>query len=238
MAHEEPKAIIERLDLDTLTYERVRQMILDGTLEPGKKIVQDRLAAQLGVSRTPLRRALTRLEKENLVEIRPRGGTFVRTFTPDEVIAIFEIRAVLEGLAARLFAPRVTREDVNYMKSLFDTAMAQITDDDWTAYKRADREFHTFIARRAGSRIIEEVLNSYHILTVAFLQGLIRPPHETYPEHQAIIAALKARDPVRAEQLALEHIRITLESLKQQRMTLERTPLKAGSAGSGKKPAG
>ncbi|MEW6048775.1 MAG: GntR family transcriptional regulator [Bacillota bacterium] len=221
-----------RADLDTLVYERVRQMILDGALPPGEQIIQDQLARRLGVSRTPLRRALTQLAKDNLVEMTPRG-TFVRQFTLDEVIAVFEIRGVLEGLACRLFAERAEPPDIAYMRSLFTTAMERITPDHWSAYRQADQEFHYYIAKKSNSSIISQTLSSFHILTISFLQGLIRPPEETFPEHMRIIDALEERDPDKAERYAVEHIRITVQLLKEGRMAgaLSRFGIRSPSPG-------
>ena len=97
-------------NLDHQVYLIVRQMITDRKLVPGEKIPQERLAKELGISRTPLVNALKFLEKEKLVEAKPRRGFFVRAFTRDEAVSIFELREVLEGLAARRAAASLTEK--------------------------------------------------------------------------------------------------------------------------------
>lgn len=204
---------IEHEDLDQLTYKTLKKMILDGVLKQGEKIVQDQLANLLGVSRTPLRRAISRLIQERLLETNGRG-TFVKQYTHKEIIAAFEIRAVLEGLACRLCARHMTDEEIMELENMMKHAIANTTDKDWTVYRQSDREFHDLIAKKANNEMLSDILNQFQVLSITFLKGLMRPPKETINDHLEIIQALKNRSEDEAERAAVSHIRKTIEAMK------------------------
>ncbi|MBE0583721.1 MAG: GntR family transcriptional regulator, partial [Desulfofustis sp.] len=110
-----PKIAYE--NLDQKAYQIVKQLIEDRQLLPGEKIHQEKLAQDLGISRTPLIAALKFLEHEKLIEVKPRRGFFVRLFSAEEMISIFEIREVLEGLSARRAAMSITTQDAAVLRS-------------------------------------------------------------------------------------------------------------------------
>lgn len=213
---------IEYNNLDKLVYDKVKEMILKKQLKPGKQIIQEELAKKLGVSRTPVRRALSQLVKEHLVKAMPRGGTYVREFSKEEMITIFEIREVLEGLACRKAALIVKKERLEHFKNLYKKALESITDNDWRAYERADIKFHFFVLETSGIKLLENMVKSFHILSNSFTPGMIRPPKETFPEHMAIIDTLARRDPSAAENLMRRHLEKTIAVLK--KSSLEATP--------------
>jgi len=167
------------------------------------------------VSRTPIRRALSQLAKEHLVRVTSRGGAYVKRFSREEMITVFEIREVLEGLACRRAAQVVEKEKLEYFKNLYEKAMESITDTDWRAYQKADVKFHFFLIEASGVKLLEEMVKSFHILSNSFTPGLIRPPKETFPEHMAIIDALARGDSEEAENLMREHLRKTVNLLKE-----------------------
>ncbi len=114
-------------NLDAKVYDRLKAMILEGKLVPGDKVFQDRLAQEMGVSRTPLVNALKVLEQEKLIKAIPRRGFFVRQFTKEEMIYIFELREVLEGLAARRAAALITRPRSNSSRPFSKLSRASST---------------------------------------------------------------------------------------------------------------
>jgi len=207
---------IEYRNLDKLVYNKVKEMILKKQLKPGKQLIQEELAKKLGVSRTPLRRALSQLAKEHLVKVMPRGSTYVREFSKEEMIAIFEMREVLEGLACRKAAPVVSKNRLNLLKDLYKRAMKSSNKGDWTAYKKADEKFHSFLIETSRIDLLREIVKSFHILlSNSYTRGLIRPPKETFPEHMAIIEALENHDPDLSEKLMREHIRKSIRVLEE-----------------------
>jgi GntR family transcriptional regulator of vanillate catabolism len=208
---------IDRTNLDAKVYNTVKDMILSRRLEPGQQIIQDQLADELGVSRTPVRRALIQLEEENLVVTTSRGQTFVRSFDKKEMISVYEIRAVLEGLACRLLAQKATGDQISALKGFFpdvpDRNPAEPAPHD--DYLRADREFHATLPRMAGDPLLNNVLSTFHILYATITHGLLRPPAETRREHLDIIRALESGNSELAETLARGHIRKSIETIKE-----------------------
>jgi len=133
-------------NLDGLVYKRIKNMILSSELERGTKIVQNELAEELGVSRTPIRRALSQLAKEHLVEVSQRGLAYVRDFSRKEMTTIFEIREVLEGLACRKAAQTVTKEKLEHYKRVYREAMESIL-------SHTLQQFHTWTGKISSGDI-------------------------------------------------------------------------------------
>lgn len=211
----DPTVLKKASSLEEWAYRQIRELIMAGEMKPGQQIVQEDLAVRLGVSRTPLRRALTQLERDNLVEVRPHTGAFVREFTIDEIIGIFEVRAVLEGLVCRLVTPRIEARHLAYLRALMAQAREEATKGNEAYYRQADREFHQYFVDLVEYEVVQNLLPSYQILDLSFVQGLLRPPEETLPEHYAIMDAFETRDPDRTEEAARIHVRRTITYLKE-----------------------
>ncbi len=199
--------------LEELAYHSLRAMILSGELRPGQQIIQEELAERLQVSRTPLRRAMAQLEKDHFLEMKPHSGAYVRSFTPAEIIGIFEVRAVLEGLVCRLIAPKVKQSHLAYLRALLLEAAEEAERGSDSAYRKADQEFHQYLVGLVDLKVVQDLLPAYQVLSLSFTQGLLRPPHLTLPEHLRILDALEARDQDRAEYEARAHVRNTIEHL-------------------------
>ncbi|MBU3951256.1 MAG: GntR family transcriptional regulator [Proteobacteria bacterium] len=207
-------------NLDQKVYQVIKNMIEDRTLLPGQKIPQEKLAMDLGISRTPLISALKFLEHEKLVEVRPRRGFFVRLFTKKEMIGIFEIREVLEGLAARRAAQCITDEDCGALGRIFSEFKDQKNITDISAYSKADRKFHTMITKIASREFLSTMLQTFNIISLAYQnvprEGLIRHPDETMKDHAAILDAICNREPETAENMMKDHFKKAIDILAQQ----------------------
>ncbi len=205
---------IEHIELTDRIYAQVKQMIFDQYLMPGQKILQEKLSADLGVSRTPLLKALHRLESEMLVESIPRRGLFVKKMSKQEMIDIFECRSVIEGLSARLAAQRLSAAELQKVTQIFQPFTQQTGKLNVEEYAKRDREFHNTLLELSGNKVIPrlEMLSNIHLF--AFQVGLVRPPEETLPEHLAIVDALQRHDAEAAETRMRAHIIKSLESLK------------------------
>ena len=211
---------MEHLELVDRIYARVKQMIFDQELKQGQKIVQEKLASQLGISRSPLLKALQRLHSEMLVESIPRRGMYVKSIDMEELADVFECRAVLEGLSARLLAQRITPEQLKKLKACFKPfeGKDKIKID---TYAKADRDFHSFILEWSGNKVISrlEMLGNVHLK--AMQAGLLREPTDTLPEHLAIIDAIANRDASRAEQLMRNHVEKSIDDFKKENIVLQ-----------------
>jgi DNA-binding GntR family transcriptional regulator len=204
-------------NLDHKAYLIVKEMINDRRLAPGDKISQEKLASELGISRTPLISALKYLEKEKLVEARPRRGFFVRAFDRQEMISIFELREVLEGLAARRAAMAVTDRQIKQLRAFFKAFSGQGPISDYREYCREDRRFHNFVTQIAAREFLASILSTYNIISFSYQlvssEGLVRSPDETLGEHLAIIDAICGRDPQAAESMMRRHFKRTIANL-------------------------
>ena len=211
--------MVQTRKTDTLedhVYQQMRDMILNGELVSGEKLVQEDLSARLGVSRTPLRSAIAKLSRENFVVMTSRSEAYVGEFGPEQIIDLFEIRAVLEGLICRLLAPKIETKHILYLRSLMLSVAEHATDDANEAYRDADIEFHTYLTNLTPVSNIAQLLDSVHsIMRMSLSQGILRTPPETHPEHLSIIDALEARDADLAEQLMISHIRKTIALLRE-----------------------
>jgi DNA-binding GntR family transcriptional regulator len=207
----------DHVNLDQKVYNQLKTMILDQNLKPGSKIYQEKLAEDLGISRTPLVNALKKLEQEHLITAIPRRGFYARHFSKGEMINIFELREVLEGLAARRAA---VRSQIQKLKNFFKDFKTFQDGDSLEKYAKEDRRFHNFLIKIGGDDLLSSILETYSVITfsylVGFRGGLVRPPRETIREHLAIIEAIIKKDPKRAETVVRLHFKNSREKLAQE----------------------
>ena len=205
-------------NLDAKVYDLLKEMILEGRLVPGDKVFQDKLAQEMGVSRTPLVNALKVLEQEKLIKAIPRRGFFVRQFTKEEMIYIFELREVLEGLAARRAAALITPVQINQLQTFFEAFSGLKHIQDYSAYAREDRRFHNFITDLGGKEFLKSILTSYNVVLFSYqvssYGGLVRHPDETIHEHLGIIQALKEKNSAKAEKIMRLHLKRSSDILR------------------------
>ncbi len=204
---------IQHQDLSYEIYKRLKTKILANEFEPGSKLKQEQVASMFGVSRMPLHRAFQMLENEMLIESIPRRGYFVTKIDGMQLIDAFECREALEGIAARRAAKNITKDQLNYLKSLFNK-FTQSGEINIAEYLESDQAFHNTIMKISGNQIINrlELISNNTIRT--FRGGLLRPPQETLSEHLAIIAALEKGDGELAEKLIRQHTHNSLETLR------------------------
>jgi DNA-binding GntR family transcriptional regulator len=211
----------KRANLDDHIYERLKAMIVDGTLLPGERIVPEQLARDMGVSRTPMLSALKRLSQERLIVWRSRRGVFVRRLSKRELALIFEVREMLEGLAARRAAALITSRQVEELRRLFAGIDVSDTPANRRAYLRQDYLFHSAILEIAASPPLSETTSSVNILMLAFGAGLIKSIQDGLTEHAIILDALRRRDPDGAEKAMRAHVHRSVVWLHHEADSLE-----------------
>lgn len=211
---------VEHANLDRKAHEILKALIVGRQLAPGEKIPQEKLAAELGISRTPLVNALKLLEKENLVEARPRRGYFVRAFGTQEMISVFELREVLEGLAVRKATEGITAAQKERLRGFFRAFAGKKRITDLTAYAREDEAFHSYLIEIAGHRFLRDILEAHDVVHVSYqttaAAGLLRPPEDTIGDHLAIIDAMCAGHALKAERAMRTHLANTIAVLRAQ----------------------
>ena len=191
-----------------LAGEKLRQLIIDGTLAPGGRLLETQLAERLGVSRTPVREALARLASEGLVAPMAAGGYEV-VDPMREFDDIFFMREVNEGLAARLAAQRGTEAEVAEIVRLGERSAA-LELDDVESRATINTAFHTAIARASHAPRLMRLVEGYRefFLSPRVLRGYsVKASRAAIGEHRRIARAIAARDGALAERLVREHLR-------------------------------
>lgn len=207
----------------------IRNLILQGAVEPGERLSEPALADRLGISRTPIRAALARLEQEGLLERVASGGHVPRRFTLAEAIDAIELRGVLEGTAARLAAergvePRRMLAIQRVLEGLDDALSPNPADPPMDRYMALNAEFHELLSGLSGSETVEREIDRITRLPFAspsaFLEradGAAVVPHSllmAQAQHRAIVEAISLREGARAESLAREHARLARQNLE------------------------
>jgi DNA-binding GntR family transcriptional regulator len=190
-------------------YDRLRSAIVAGHFVPGERFVERTLEARLGVSRTPIREAIKRLEQEGLVVCPPHRGCFVRSPTFDEARQVYELRRVVEGVSGELAAQRASAADLAKIRNIVRQSRTALDRGDREAMLLRNDEFHRAQVRATGNIFLEQQLQLL-LGYVDLLRGRSwiasnRAP-DTQNEHEAIVEALLARDSVRARQLNESHV--------------------------------
>lgn len=221
---------------------RLREMVLAGELPAGARIAELALVDKLGVSRTPIREALMRLEQEGLLEALPHGGYGVRTFSERDVNDAIELRGTLEGLAARLAAERGASSGVLAEASdclaQIDEVLARPALDDaaFHRYVTLNERFHVLLCEMAGSATIRREIERAVRLPFASPSGFVvvqaNSPRArdmlivAQDQHRQVLDAIAAGEGARAEAIMREHSRLAQRNLRDavQSRTLERMP--------------
>ncbi len=206
----------------------VRDLVISGGIRAGSRLSEVALAEKLGISRTPLRAALARLEQEGLVEAIPSGGYAVRSFTREDVIDAIELRGVLEGTALRLaaergVAPARMGELHRLLAELDLTQKGEVEEMNFDAYVDLNAAFHEklwSLASQTISREIERVTSLPFASPSAFLDkqadvmAFRRSLYGAQAQHRAMVNAIELREGARAESLAREHARLARQNLE------------------------
>jgi len=203
--------------MQEIAYETIREAILSGRYAPGQRLLADDLASEIGTSRMPVREALQRLEVAGLVSITPHRGAVVNELSKQDIVEIYHIRAVLEGLAARLAAPHLVSADHARLNALIDDMAAAVTaGPNLKQVLRVNRDFHDVIWQAARAPRLHDLLENLYIASQRFRNISIRLPgrlSQIVDEHRRIAQALAAGDPAGAERFANEHHENTAQRL-------------------------
>jgi len=190
-------------------YDALRQAIVRGELSPGLRVVETEVAGRLGISRTPVREALRKLEAEGFLSKGPGSSLVVSAMSPEEVEETFRIRAVLEGLAARLAAERATPEGIAKLEGILKRSEAQMDGEAPERLLEWNTRFHDGLNALSGSTQLQQLLQAIHDKILRYRRITLevgRSSKVWLREHRAILRAVKERDPGRAERLIAQHV--------------------------------
>jgi DNA-binding GntR family transcriptional regulator len=218
-ATEERRALVDKLAA------QLQARVLDGDLLPGTRLRQEALAEEFGVSRTPIREALRKLQASGLVELRPNRGALVRGLTPREIRDAYAVRAELEGLAAEVATLRIQqtqierlhRAQTQFHESLRRMSVGarngrrRLSERDIEAWGTANDEFHQVIQEAAGNEVLITTLKHLHRSFPRGLSRLVLRENTSLlavnvAEHKAVLEAIERGDATAARALMQEHV--------------------------------
>lgn len=191
-------------NLSTEVYESIRRSIVEGEIRPNERLIEAELAERLDVSRTPVRESMQRLAADGLVLSRRRGWV-VREHSPEEIRDIYEVRAALEGYAARLAAERATDEEIAEIVRIHETYIAELESTSRDHLLEHNDEFHNaVIAASRNGRLAEQIVRNTAFYFVHRIAGFWSDDEVrvSIAGHQELVDALVARDPEAAQDAA------------------------------------
>lgn len=200
--------------LREVVSDEIRDMIVKGTLAPGERLFEDRLAEQLGVSRNPVREALRALEGTGLVEVIPRRGAYVSSLEPDRARQVLELRQVLEGYAAELAASHRTEDDLADMRDCIERGRTATEENDLVTAAGCHREFHMLIERASRNEFLEPTVAPLRHQTEMVFSLLVQHRGVTgWDEHERMLEAIERQDADEARGATLTHMASVLHDL-------------------------
>lgn len=197
-------------------FDKLENDILIGEYKKGELLTELKLSETLGVSRTPIREALRRLEQESIIAMSTKGAV-VLGISPEDIEAIYEMRVRIEGYAARCAAQKASEEEI---KELFDIVELQefyIHKEDAQQIMECDSRFHRMLYKMSGSVPIYTTLSELHKKIIKFRRASVEMSERarrSHGEHRAIYEAIAAHDGDLAEQLTVDHVKNARESIQ------------------------
>jgi len=197
---------INHTDLSEKVYQTLKEMILKNELKSGEKLNQERLSQLLGVSRTPILSAFSKLEKEMLIEIIPRRGAYVKKLSKREFIELYEIRMRLESLGAYEAAKNATDKEIAQLKSILDSFVDAVQQGAKKLLLERDYNFHMKIMEISKNSLLYRIISSFNIIIISNMEGLLKEPGQSMEEHIKLFEAIQEHNPEMAEKYMYNHI--------------------------------
>lgn len=208
---------MENRTLGRQAYEYLKRRILSNEFKPGERLREVELAKSLMISRAPVREALQALAVEGMVTINPRRGTYVAKLDPQEYLEYVQVREALESLGARLATPKLSQEDLHKLESLNKQMQEEGKRDRFDGFFKLNGKFHALIIEKSNNHYLQEQyaqlidhLNRYRFKSLILRRGI----KHTMAEHQAILAAMKDKNPQEAARLMAQHIHVPAEAIE------------------------
>lgn len=204
--------------LSSKIFNVLRDNILEGKYAHDEKLIEVKLAQELGVSRTPVREALKQLELEGLVENIPNKGVVVKGISKQDISDIYAIRLAIEGIAVEWAMERMSDEDVEKLKEIYELMEFYTLKKDYLKISELNTQFHEVIYKATKSRYLEQVLKDFQYYIKTTRNKSLRTPgrlESALEEHREILDAFIARDPQKARAVLENHIDVSkLNALK------------------------
>ena len=202
-------ALPARKSLGQYVYDTLKQAIVRGELNPGRRVVESRVADALGISRTPVREAIHKLEKEGLLSQNPTGGFFVKGFSRADIEETFGIRSVLESYAARLAAIKHRQEELKLLEEKISEYQRFLDRKDMDELPRINTEFHDLLYALSRSPRLIKMINDLKDQIFRFRHVILKVEEMakiSNNDHRLMIKSIRERDADGVERLVREHI--------------------------------
>ena len=209
------KKIINQ-SINEKTYQAIKSNILSSEFPPGSRLQEEHLVNLLGVSKTPIKLALTKLEQDGLVHVIHRRGAFVVELTIEMAKEIYSLREILEGLASRLATSNLSQKNKKELRNIIDQLSYKNKKMLIEEYIKLDERFHGIILSASNHKRLQQyIINSFDLIRLFKLKTASLPGRqkESFNEHKKIFMALEKNDPAKAEAAMRDHIRKISESL-------------------------
>lgn len=206
----------EYLPLRDVVFHTLRQAILKGELKPGERLMEIQLAKKLGVSRTPIREAIRKLELEGLVLMIPRKGAEVAEITEKNLRDVLEVREALETLAVQLACDQITKVQIRELREAAGAFEEVLAGGNVTEIAEADEHFHDLINLATGNQKLIQILNNLREQMYRYRVEYLKN-EAVYPqllgEHESLIRAIEKRQKERAAEIVCRHIENQAEAI-------------------------
>ncbi|MBN2259681.1 MAG: GntR family transcriptional regulator [Clostridiales bacterium] len=209
------KTEFKKLDLNQykplgeIVFDYLRDAIMNGELKPGQRLMENTIAEQLGVSRTPVREAIRKLEKENFITMVPRKGAYVSRLTAKEILDVLEVRRVLEGFAADLAAQRMSDAEKKELRKSFDRFQKFMEKANVQGMIEKDREFHDLIFKATQNgrliSLVKELHEQFHRFRLIYFNEFSNY-EDIQNWHSNILLAIENKDAEEAKKQAEGHV--------------------------------
>lgn len=195
--------------LRELVCEHIREAIINGVFAPGERLMEIQMADEMGVSRTPVREAIRKLEMEGFVVMIPRRGTYVSDISIKDINDVYEIRTSLDMLAAGLAAERISDEELEELQRLLIQVGRAIEDNDMNKVLEADIAFHDVLYKASRNERLRNIINNLREQITVIRGVSMRYPgrlKDTQEEHRALVECIAARDVEKSQEMARIHL--------------------------------
>src|SRR4030043_1704985 len=217
--------IHKRKSLREKVYESLRKSILHGKMKPGQHLIEEQLADHVGISRTPVREAFHKLERDELVTRLPKGGFAVREFTKEDVEEIFGIRSALESYAAYLGTLHITPDKVSTLEKKLKESEEALEKGDDEKVVQLHTEFHDLLYKSCKSKKLVEMINNFRDYFFRYRSALLHTPEglsHSNRDHRQMLEAMKNKNARLAERFVRKHLErgkdLVLKEIEQGRM--------------------
>jgi DNA-binding GntR family transcriptional regulator len=218
--------VSKRKSLREEVYDSLKKSILHGKLKGGQRLIEETLANQIGISRTPVREAFHKLERDDLVTRLPKGGFAVREFTKEDVEEIFGIRSALESYASYLATIHISPEKISQLEKKVKESKNALDKGDDEKVVQLNTEFHDLLYKSCKSKKLFEMINNFRDYFFRYRPFLLRTEKGvdySIEDHRRMLEAMKKKNPRLVERLVRNHLErgkeLVLKEINEKRIT-------------------